>query len=175
MGLKELSIWIGRALHTICLQSHLEKTEALVSGRTKAAADMRVRLTADPVQMQGHRVKVTSSAMYLGMKVSKAGYRETIHEMVKHRVTKAWARVKEIKMVINHPRMKVVGWLKAGFALIKAVIIPALTYSCETWTGMYRYTQNYIEAEFKSMIYVILDIGPKTKFTSVLADLESCR
>ena len=105
-GLRVLSTRIGRALQKICLQSHPDETEAVISGRTKDTLNVRENLTRDPALMQGHPVKVASSAMYLGMRVDQTGYRETIHATVKHRVTKAWGRVKEIKEVINNHRMR---------------------------------------------------------------------
>ena len=169
-GVRGASQTIGRALQTICLQSHPDKSEIVVSGRIKKAETMRENLRSDPAMMQGNPVKVTKVATYLGMKVSQVGYRESIHATACHRVTKAWERVKGIKSVINDYRMSRVGWLKAGVTLIRAEILPSLTYSCEVWVDMYEYTRKMIEHEYKAIIYIILDIPTTTKWTSVLAD-----
>ena len=50
-------------------------------------------------------------------------------------------------------------------------MIPSITYSAETWLGANKATEKYVRDEYKSMIYVTLDIKTNTKFTSVLADL----
>ena len=169
-GLRAATVKVGRALQTICLQSHPDKSEVVVSGKTKAAEEVREKLRTDPARMQGMPVKVSNSATYLGMKVSELGHRETIQATAQHRVIKAWGRVKEIKDAINDHRMRGSGWLKAGIILIRAVIIPSLTYSCESWVEMYEYTKKMIVTEYKAIIYNVLDIPTSTKFTSVLAD-----
>ena len=169
-GLRRSSVKVGRALQTICLQSHPDKSEVVVSGRTKAAENMRTSLKEVPAVMQGMPVKVSKVATYLGMKVSQTGHKETIHATAQHRVIKAWGRVKEIKDSINDYRMRGAGWFKAGIILIRAVIIPSLTYSSEAWVEMYEYTRKMLVTEYKAIIYMILDIPTGTKFTSVLAD-----
>ena len=169
-GLRRATGKVGRALQTICLKSHPDKSEVVVSGRTKAAKEVRENLKRDPALMQGLPVKVSESATYLGMKVSETGHRETIHATACHRVIKAWGRVKEIKDAINDHRMKGSGWLKAGILLIRAIVIPSLTYSCESWVEMYEYTKKMLVTEYKAIIYNALDIPTSTKFSSVLAD-----
>ena len=169
-GVRGASQKIGRALQTICLQSHPDKSEIVVSGRIKKAEAMRNNLKAEPALMQGNPIKISEEATYLGMKVSQVGYRESVHLTARHRVTKAWERVKGIKTVINDYRMNKVGWLKAGVTLIRAEVLPSLTYSCEVWVDMYEYTRKMIEHEYKAIIYTTLDIPTTTKWTSVLAD-----
>ena len=61
--------------------------------------------------MQGHQVKVSESGMYLGMKVSEPGHRDTVDLTVQHRVAKAWGCVADIKSSINDARMARAGWL----------------------------------------------------------------
>ena len=171
-GLKEASSLIGKALEDISLQSHPEKTEVIISGRNKRAAAMRENLVQRPAMMQGHPVKVAESGMYLGMKVSQEGHKDTIDLTVRHRVAKAWGRVAEIKSNINDVRMSRMGWLRAGILLIRSVIIPSVSYSGDVWLAMNRVTEKYLIDEYKSMMYVILDIPTHTKWTSVLADLN---
>ena len=113
--------------------------------------------------MHGNPVKVTEVATYLGMKVSQIGYRESVHATACHSVTKAWEQVKGIKSVINDYRMSRVGRLKAGVTLIRAEILPSLTYSCEVWVDMYKYTRKMIEHKYKAFIYIALDILTTTK------------
>ena len=170
-GLRRACQSVGRWLQTICLESHPDKSEVVVSGRLKKAADLRLKLMTSPAIMQGFPVKVADTAMYLGMKVNQTGFRQTIDSTVRHRVSKAWDRAREIKIVIDDPRMRRLGWLRAGITLFRAVIIPAITYSCKVWADMYRYTRHFLETEYKAMLYVILDIPTSTKFTSVLADM----
>ena len=99
-----------------------------LKGRNKKAAEMRESLIKNPAVMQGNKVKVTDSGLYLGMKVSQEGYKDSIDQTVKHRISKAWGRVVELKTVINDARMIKLGWLRSGITLVKAVVIPALTY-----------------------------------------------
>ena len=113
---------------------------------------MRSNLVVRPAMMKDHMIKVAPSATYLGMKVSEDRVRESIHESAKNRILKAWTRVREIKAIINDHRVKQIGWLKAGVVLTRAIILPSLTYSSEVWYSMYKYTKNYIEAEYKAMI-----------------------
>ena len=162
---------VGRALELISLQSHPDKTEVVVSGKTKKAEVMRDTLTTDPAKMQGNPIKIVKSGMYLGMKISQDGHKDTIDATVKHRVAKAWGRVAEVKSSINDARMTTVGWLRAGVNLIRSVIIPSLTYSADVWANMNKCTEKYLRDEYKGMIYIILDIPTNTKWTSIMADL----
>ena len=77
-SLREVSVKIGSALETILLRSHPDKTEVVVSGRNKKAEEMRKALSDIPAKMQGNDIKVVDSGLYLGMKVSQAGYRDSI-------------------------------------------------------------------------------------------------
>ena len=106
------------------------------------------------------------------MKVSQHRHRDSFDMTIKHRVAKAWGRVAEIKGQINDARMTSVGWMKAGIQLIRSVIIPSLTYSADVWVVMNKSSEKFLRDEFKSMVYVILDIPTHTKWTSVLADLN---
>ena len=171
-GLKEASRRIGAALEGISLNSHPEKTEVIISGRNQKATTMRENLIARPALMQGHPVKVVDSGMYLGMKISQQGHRDTVDLTVRHRIAKTWGRVAEIKNQINDARMSRLGWFRAGVQLIRSVIIPSLTYSSDVWVAMNKSTEKLIKDEYKSMIYVTLDITTHTKWTSVLADLQ---
>ena len=170
-SLKVVCEKIGDALETISLQSHPEKTEIIVSGRNKKAEAMRQSLTENPAKMQKHDVKVVSSGMYLGMRLSQEGFRDSIDQTVQHRITKAWGKVAEIKAVINDGRMRRLGWLRSGITLIRSSIIPALTYPADVWFAMNKATEKTLKDAYKSMIYVTLDITTNTKWTSVLADL----
>ena len=78
----------------------------------------------------------------------------------------------DIKSVINDAKMRRVGWLRAGITLIRATIIPSIAYSSDVWLSANKATEKYVTDEFKSMIYMILDIKTHTKFSSVLADLR---
>ena len=168
---REVSRKIGEALETISLKSHPNKTEVVVSGTNKRAQDMRDALTSNPAVMQGNAVKVVESGMYLGMKISQSGHRDSVDLTVKHRIAKAWGKVAEVKAVINDARMGRLGWLRSGVTLIKAIIIPSLTYPADVWLSMYKKTEKALRDAYKSMVYMILDITTHTKWTSVLADL----
>ena len=170
-GVKEASMKIGTALEKISLRSHPDKTEVIVSGRSKKAAKMREQLTSDPAVMQGKPVKVSSDGMYLGMRISQEGHRDTVDMTVRHRVAKAWGRVAELKATVNDARMTYIGWLRTGINLIRGVIIPSISYSGDVWLAMNKATEKFIRDEYKGMIYVLLDITTHTKWTSVLADL----
>merc|ERR1711893_217701 len=65
----------------------------------------------------------------------------------------------------------ILGWLRAGITFIRATIIPSITYSSDVWLSANKCTEKYVTDEFKSMVYMILDIKTNTKFSSVLADL----
>ena len=169
--LRKASVKIGEALETISLRSHPDKTEVVVSGRNKKAEEMRKALVDVPARMQGNDIKVVDSALYLGMKVSQAGFRDSIDKTVNHRIAKAWGRVAEVKAVINDSRMSRLGWLRAGATLIRSVIIPSLTYPADVWVSMNKGTEKTLASAYKSMVYVIMDITTNTKWTSVLADL----
>ena len=162
---------IGRALEVISLKSHPDKTEVIVSGRSKKAAAVRENLVSRPALMQGNPVKVSKSGMYLGMVVSEEGHRATVDLTIRHRVAKSWGRVADIKSTINDSRMYRLGWLRAAVVLIRSVVIPSMTYSADVWIAMNKVSEKFLIDEFKSMVYVILDIPTHTKWTSVLADL----
>ena len=168
---RKVSEKLGSALEVISLRSHPDKTEVVVSGNNKKAQDMREALTKNPAVMQGNNVKVSESGMYLGMKISQNGYRDSIDMTVKHRISKAWGKVSEIKAVINDARMGRLGWLRSGVTLIKAIIIPSLTYPADVWLTMYKKSEKALRDSYKSMVYIILDIPTHTKWTSVVADL----
>ena len=170
-SLRQVTRRTGAALSTISLNSHPTKTEVIISGRSKRAAMMRERLMKKPALMQGNPVKVSKAGTYLGMVVSELGYRDTIDLTARHRVAKAWGRVADLKAVINDTRLSRTGWLRAGVILIRAILIPSITYSAEVWLGANKATENYVSHEYKSMIFMALDIRTHTKFTSVLADL----
>ena len=91
---------------------------------------------------------------------------------VKHQIAKAWGKVAEIKAVINDARMGRLGWLRSGVTLIKAIIIPSLTYPADVWLTMYKKSEKALRDSYKSMVYKALDIPTHTKWTSVLADLN---
>ena len=170
-SLRGVTVLIGDALERISLQSHPTKTEVIISGRNKKAVKMSERLQKKPALMQGNPVKVSESGTYLGMLVSNLGYKDSIDKTARHRVAKAWGRVADIKAVINDTRMRRTGWLRAGITLLRAIIIPSITYSADVWLGANKATEKYVRDEYKSMIYIALDIPTNTKFTSVLADL----
>ena len=170
-SLRKVSVMLGDALKGISLESHPTKTEIIVSGRSMRAEKMRERLNKKHAVMQGNPIKVSSTGMYLGMKISDQGFRDTIDKTARHRVAKAWGRVAEIKSVINDARMSRVGWLRAGITYIRATIIPSITYSSEVWLSANKSTEKYIADKFKSMVYMILDLKTHTKISSVLADL----
>ena len=165
------SLRIGRALEGISLKSHPDKTEVIVSGRSKKAALMRENLEERPALMQGNPVKVSRSGMYLGMVVSEDGHRASIDLTIRHRVAKSWGRVADIKSTINDSRMYRLGWLRAAVVLIRSVVIPSLTYSADVWVALNKVSEKFLKDEFKSMVYIILDVPTHTKWTSVLADL----
>ena len=169
--LRKVTVKVGVALENILLESHPQKTEVIVSGRNIRAEKMRERLEKKPAMMQGNPVKVTKSGMYLGMVISDLGFKDSIDRTAKHRVAKAWAAVADIKSVINDTRLARTGWLRTGITLIRAMIIPSLTYSADIWLAANKVTEKYVKDEYKSIIYSILDLKTNTKFTSVLADL----
>ena len=73
--------------------------------------------------------------MYLGMKISELGHRDTVDLTVRHRVGKAWGAVANIKSSINDARMRRQGWLRSGILLFRSVIIPSISYSGDVWWG----------------------------------------
>ena len=169
--LRKVSVLMGQALRSISLLSHPQKTEVIISGRSARAEKMRERLTLKPAMMQDHPVKVAAQGMYLGMKVSQLGYRSTLDLTARHRVSKAWGRVADLKATINDARMSRIGWMRAGIVLIKSVIIPSITYSADIWLAANKNTEKFVTDEYKAIIYALMDIPTHTKFTSVLADL----
>ena len=169
--LRKVSVKVGEALRGIGLESHPKKTEVIISGRSVRAEKMRTRLTDKPAMMQNNPIKVAKTGMYLGMVISDLGFRDSIDKTARHRVAKAWGCVADIKSVINDSRLARTGWLRAGITLIRAQIIPSLTYSADTWLGANKCTEKFISDAYKSIIYAILDLKTNTKFTSVLADL----
>ena len=170
-SLREACLRIGAALEEISLRSHPDKTEVIVTGRNKKAEKLKETLTQDPAVMQGNSVKLVESGMYLGMRVSQKGHRDTVDLTVKHRVAKAWGRAADIKTVINDANMRCIGWLRAGIELTRSIIIPSLTYSSDVWIMMNKATEKYLVDEYKSMLYIIFDLRTHTKWTSILADL----
>ena len=169
-GLRDVCTRVGRAMEVISLKTHPDKTEVIVSGGSKKAQAMRDRLTSNPPLMQGNPVKLASDGMYLGMKVSQAGHRDTVDKTVKHRISKAWGRVADLKNAVNDARMRPTGWFKAAVTLSRAIIIPSLTYSADVWVLMNKATEKLLHKEYKSMLYIVFDIPTKTKWSSVLAD-----
>ena len=171
-GLREACQRIGRALENISLKSHPDKTEVIISGKNKKAEELRAKLVSDPAVMQQHPVKVSEAGMYLGAKISQKGHKDTVDLTVRHRVSKTWGRLADLKAVINDSRMSKLGWLRAGITLIRAVIIPSLTYSGDVWMNSNKATEKFLRDEYKNIIYVLLDLPTHTMWTSVLADLN---
>ena len=76
-GLREACPRISQALEESSLRSHPDKTEVVISGRSKKAEMVRENVESDPPLMQGNPVKVAAAGMYLGMKISQSGHRDT--------------------------------------------------------------------------------------------------
>ena len=106
------------------------------------------------------------------MKISQRGHKDSVDMTVRHRVAKTWARVADLKAVINDARMSRLGWLRAGITLIRAVIIPSIAYSGDVWVSANKATEKFLRDEYKNIIYVLMDLPTNTKWTSVLADLN---
>ena len=105
------------------------------------------------------------------MPKNEKSIKDTINKTVKYRISKAWGRVAKVKAVINDAWMTKLGWLGSGITLVRAVVIPALTYLADVFLGMNKCTEKAIADAYKSMVYVVFDINTNTKWTSVLADL----
>ena len=84
---------------------------------------------------------------------------ERLFVVVKHRVSKAWGTVAVVKATINNARMSRVGWLIAGIAQIRGVIIPSISYSGDVWVAINKATKKFIKDEFKGMIYSLPQIN----------------
>ena len=63
------------------------------------------------------------------------------------------------------------GWFKTAITLVRAVLIPSLTYSADVWISMNRATEKLLHEVYKAMVFIVMDIPTKTKWASFLADL----
>ena len=54
--------------------------------------------------------------------------------------------------------------MKLAITLIRAVIILALTYLADVWIRLNKVTENYLQVEYKAMVYFVMDLLIHTKW-----------
>ena len=166
----------SRAVQTVSLQCNPVKSAVVViGGKNNATKLARENLRDDPMKLHNSPVDVKTNEPYLGFMLHEDGVKASINMTSKLRGDKAWGKAAMIKAVINHPGMLQFGWLRGGVTLLKAIIPPVLTYSCEVWAGCPKYIMDNLEATYKKIIYTVLDIPEKTKFAAVLLELGMSR
>ena len=162
---------VTTSLDYLGLSANPSKTTVIVFGKGKKANNMRQRLEASPVIIQGNEIKVVSADTYLGVKISQAGVKDSIKMTFEERKSKAWNKVFAFKKMLRHPAMQRNGHIKSAVGMFRAVIIPTLLYSAECWFGITKGMLNNIEKVYKKMIYSLLDIPTKTKYFAVMSEL----
>ena len=155
--------------------NHVKSAVIVMGGENEVVEKVRADLRADPMRVHGKEVEVKNAEPYLGFILNEKGVRASINATVKARTDRAWGRVAGIKTVINNPIIAKFGWLRAGVVLIKSIIPSILTYSCEVWADTPKYVLEGLESSYKKMIYSVLEIPEKTKFSAVLLELGMSR
>ena len=173
---RENGVKVGRALEILSLRANPKKSSIIVTGGKKEVAKMmRNELTNDPVKIHGQSIGVSEVDPYLGVFIHQDGIKESINHSVKMRINKAWGRAAQIKNLINAPAMKTFGWMRGAIVLIQATIPPILAYGSECYLASPQYVIKNIELAFKQIIYSILELGEKTKTSSVLLEMGFLR
>ena len=113
--------------------------------------EARDELRKDPVKLHDRPIKVKEEDCYLGMLLNERGFKTSVERTIEMRTKRAWSKSGNIKLLVNHPKMRSFGWLKAASTLIKAIIPPILAYSSETWPGIPKKLMVKLEASFKTL------------------------
>ena len=161
---------LTKAFDELSIKIHEDKTVLVIPGGTVAARTMRENLTAQPMKIQGHPIKVTEQDAYLGMVIHQGGVKDSIEATFNQRKGKAWAKVPVIKSLLHHPQLMNEGWLGAAVAIIQGIIPPTMLYSCEVWLDLSKKFINQVEKNYKDMIYSILEIPTHTLYAAILAE-----
>ena len=161
---------ISSSLDDLGLKANCSKTVTVVFGKERVAQNARNNLSMVPVMVQGQETTVVVKETYLGMILHQDGVNESIKETVKSRTAKAWSKVPAIKGMVNDMRIREFGWLKAGILLFQSIVPSTMLYSVEAWLWCPKNIINTLEANYKKILYSILEIPSKTKFSAVLLE-----
>ena len=165
-----------RAVKFVALECNANKSAVIIMGRDNIKTRLAcVNLTNDPMLLHSQPVPVKIKEPYLGLILHQNRVRTSINETAKSRSDKAWGKASMIKSIINHPAMTQYGWLLSSVTLIKAIIPAVLSYSSKVWSGSPKYIIENIESNHKKIIYSVLNIPEKTKFSAILLELGMTR
>lgn len=167
---RQMGPQITRAFDELSIKIHEDKTVIIVPGGMAAAKKMRSDLTQNPMMIQGNPIKIAEKDLYLGMTIHQGGVKDSIEATFNQRKGKAWAKVPVIKSLLNHPQLLNEGWLGAAVAIIQGIIPPTMLYSSETWMDLTKRFVKNMEANYKAMVYAILEIPTHTNYAAVLAE-----
>ena len=157
-------------LESISLKANAAKSCVIVSGLNEASVKARDDLNSNKPCLHSQSILLAHSDAYLGFIVSLEGFHDSVKLTSESRINKGWAKSTSIKAVINSPQLKHFGWFRAAKVLIQSTLPAVLSYSCENWIGCHNYIIDKIEKSFKAMVYSILEIPEKTKYSAILLE-----
>ena len=167
---------ISNGMDLLALDINPAKSAVIVTGGDNIAVrTARDDLNANPVEMQGKVVAVKDSEPYLGFVISSGGFKKSVAETIKVRTKLAWQKTANIKHMVNTRVMESFGWFRACVTLMQSVLPAVLTYSAEVWAGVSKKQIATLESSYKDMIYCILDLPEKTKYSAVLLECGMLR
>ena len=124
-GATEAGRRMSNAVNEMSLKAHPTKTMNIVIGGTKKSREnLRKELKDDPMQIQGFDVKSVEADVYLGMKVSKGGCKDSVDASIKARRAKALVKMKMTKIILKDLCIQAVD---AARTLYQQTILPILT------------------------------------------------
>ena len=167
---RQNAILLSKMLESICLNANANKSCVIVSGINQAATAARADLNNNKPRLHSENIDLAHSDAYLGFIVSQEGFQNSVKLTSESRINKGWAKSTSIKSIINSPQLKHFGWFRAAKVLIQATLPSTLTYSCENWIGCHNYIIDKVEKSFKAMVYSILEVPEKTKYSAVLLE-----
>ena len=124
-GATEAGRRMSNAVNEMSLKAHPTKTMNIVIGGTKKSREnLRKELKDDPMQIQGFDVKSVEADVYLGMKVSKGGCKDSVDASIKARRAKALVKMKMTKIILKDLCIQAVDTTRT---LYQQTILPILT------------------------------------------------
>ena len=175
-GAKEAGRRMTKAVDELSLKAHPTKTVNIVIGGTKKSRELLKReLEEDPMRIQGFAVKSVEDDVYLGMKFSEGGCKESIDASIEARRAKALIKTKMAKLILKDLRIQAVGWLDTARTLYQQTILPTLTYSSIAWIQMSQRQRDRIEAAQRHCLYELLEVRKTASYAAILLELGLTR
>ena len=81
----------------------------------------------------------------------------------------------QLKRILREDLVGKIGWLQAVKTLFTSIIIPTLTYACQTYVYMTKKQENELEGAMKNILYQMLEISKFSHYAAVLMECGMMR